>query len=142
MSQDAKRSKHYTGGCHCGAVRFEAELDLSGGASRCNCTLCTKRSGTCIIAKPNAFRLLTGEKALAGYAWGGKTGTFFFCPQCGIHVFGRGNLPQLGGEYVSVNLNCVDDIDPATLKVVYWDGRHNNWAAGPGEQPWPVAPAA
>ena len=71
------------------AVRFEADIDLSSGASRCNCTLCTKRSGAGIIVKPSAFRLLTDERALAGYAWGGKTGTFYFCPKCGIHVFGR-----------------------------------------------------
>lgn len=136
---DTKQSKLYRGGCHCGAVRFGADIDLTNGAARCNCTLCTKRSGTGVIVQPSAFRLLTDDKTLAGYAWGGKTGTFYFCPICGIHVFGRGNLPQLGGEYVSVNLNCVDDLDPASLKVVYWDGRHDNWAAGPRETPWPVA---
>jgi hypothetical protein len=30
-------------------------------------------------------------------------------------------MSQLGGEYVSVNVNCMDDVDPATLKAVYWD---------------------
>jgi hypothetical protein len=137
MSQD-NQTKCHQGGCHCGAVRFEADLDLSAGLSRCNCTLCTKRSGTGVIVKPTAFRLLSEESGLSGYSWGGKTATFYFCPKCGIHVFGRGDLPQLGGAYVSVNVNCVDDIDPATLKVIYWDGRHNNWAAGPRAQPWPV----
>jgi hypothetical protein len=143
MSQtNGKQTKRYLGGCHCGAVRFEADIDLSSGASRCNRTLCTKRSGMGIIVKPSALRLLTEEKALTGYACGGKTGTFYFCPKCGIHVVGRGNLPQLGGDYAFINLNCIDEIAPATLKVVYWDGRHNNWAAGPREAPWPVEPAA
>jgi hypothetical protein len=129
----------HTGGCHCGAVRFEVDIDLDGGVGRCNCTLCTKRSASGAIVKPNAFRILSGEVELREYAWGAKTGRFFFCSRCGIHPFGRGNLPQLGGEYVSVNVNCLDDIDPATLKIVYWDGRHNNWAAGPRDAPWPVA---
>jgi hypothetical protein len=85
---------------------------------------------------------LAGEDALADYTWGAKIGRFFFCSRCGIHPFARGNLPQLGGEYVSVNVHCLDDIDPATLQFLYWDGRHNNWAAGPRDTPWPVATGA
>ena len=132
----------HAGGCHCGDVRFEVDVDLSKGGARCNCTVCTKRATTGAIVKPEAFRLLTPEDRTSGYAWGGKTGTFYFCKRCGIQVFGRGDLPQLGGAYVSVNLNCIDDVDPATLKVIYWDGRHNNWMAGPRETPWPVHPTA
>ena len=30
------------GGCHCGALRFEVELDLSAGTAKCNCTYCAK----------------------------------------------------------------------------------------------------
>jgi hypothetical protein len=136
------QAKIYAGGCHCGAIRFEGDLDLAKGVSRCNCTWCTKRSTSVVIVKPSAFRLLAGEQALADYAWGGRTGRFFFCSRCGIHAFGRGNLPQLGGEYVSVNVNCLDEFDPTTLKVVYWDGRHDNWAAGPRGTSWPIARAS
>ena len=53
-----------------------------------------------------------------------------------IHTFGRGHLEQLGGDYISVNLNCLDDLDLSQVKVMYWDGRHNNWAAGPSEAPY------
>ena len=48
------------------------------------------------------------------------------------------NFRALGGDFVSVNLNCLDSFDPATVKTIYWDGRHDNWQAGPRDQPWPV----
>jgi hypothetical protein len=37
-----------------------------------------------------------------------------------------------------VNLNCLDDADPNALKVAHWDGRHDNWQAGPRDAPWPM----
>jgi hypothetical protein len=127
-----------TGGCHCGAVRFEANLDVSSPVSRCNCTLCVMRVVSGARLKPSAFRLLSGEDRLGDYSWGAESSHFFFCKQCGIHVFGRGDIPELGGAYVSVNVNCLDDIDPASLRAIHWDGRHNNWHAGPRDIPWPV----
>lgn len=132
----------YLGGCHCGAVRFAADLDLSAGAMRCNCSICTKRAATSALAKPEAFVLRSGEADLSAYEWGAKTARSFFCKRCGIHCFGRGYLEEVGGDYVSVNLNALDDVDPSTLKVVYWDGRHDNWEAGPRDTPWPVHAAA
>ena len=59
---------------------------------------------------------------------------------CGVRPFGRGHLKELGGDYMTVNLNALDDIDPADVKVNYWDGRHNNWEAGTRDRPWPVTP--
>ena len=35
----------------------------------------------------------------------------YFCKHCGIHCFGRGHLEVLGGDYVSINLNTLDDVD-------------------------------
>lgn len=128
----------HTGSCHCEAVRFEVSLDLSEPASRCNCSICLKAGNLSAIVEPDAFRLLAGGAALGSYAWGGRTATRYFCKHCGIHVFGRGHLPELGGDYVSINVNVLDDVDPNTLGVVHWDGRHNNWHAGPRPQPWPV----
>jgi hypothetical protein len=57
---------------------------------------------------------------------------------CGVHCFARGHLDVLGGDYVSVNLNALDGVDVDDGKVVYWDGRHDNWQAGPRNKPWPT----
>ena len=136
--QPETRATPHVGGCHCGAVRFEVDLDLTAPVGRCNCTICQKRGATGAIVKPDAFRLLAGGDAVGNYSWGGKTGVYSFCKQCGIHVFGGGNLPELGGAFASVNVNCLDGVDPTTLSVIYWDGRHDNWQAGPRSEPWPV----
>ena len=127
----------YTGGCLCGAVRFEADMDLGATVNRCNCSMCTKVSLSNVIVKPNAFRLVSGKEQLTDYQRGGD-GHFPFCNVCGVHVFGSGKIPQFG-EFVAINVNCVDDVDPATLSYHYWDGRHNNWNAGTRSEPWPMA---
>ena len=72
------------------------------------------------------------------YEWGGKTGQRYFCKQCGIHCFGRGYLEEVGGDYVSVNMNCLDDAELTSLSLKYWDGRHDDWQAGPRTAPWPI----
>jgi len=126
------------GSCHCGAVRFQVLADLSQGASRCNCSLCVRIAQLGILVKPEAFTLLAGAEALSFYEWGMKVAKRYFCSRCGIHCFGQGSIPELGGDFVSVNLNCLEGIDPAELKVGYWDGRHNNWEAGLRDRPWPI----
>jgi hypothetical protein len=132
-------SKHL-GSCHCGVVRFAVEVDATKG-TRCNCTVCMKLGSTNAIVKPAAFTLLAGEASLGVYEWGGKIAKRYFCTTCGAHAFARGHLAQLGGDYVSVSLNCLDDIDVAEVAVGHWDGRHNNWQAGQRSTPWPIAPA-
>ena len=128
----------HTGGCHCGAVRFQVEIDPQAGGARCNCSICTKTAGTTAIVKPEAFQLLSTRDHLSMYEWGGKTGQRFFCKTCGVHCFGPGYLEQVGGAYVSVSLNCLDQVDPNQMPIVYWDGRHDNWHSGPRSAPWPI----
>ncbi len=123
--------RRHEGGCHCGAVRYAATLDLQRG-SHCNCTICTKTASTNSILKPAAFTLLQGADDITTY------GMRSFCKRCGIHMFGAGDLPELGGAFVSVNLNTIDGFDVLEATLVHWDGRHDNWAAGPRPQRWPV----
>jgi hypothetical protein len=55
-----------------------------------------------------------------------------------VHCFGRGFLQELGGDFLSVNLNTLDDVDMGGVVISYWDGRHDNWQAGTRSQPWPI----
>ena len=138
MNTAPSQTTKHVGSCHCKAIRFEVELDASS-ASRCNCTICTKIASTGAIVAPIAFALLTPESATSQYTWGTKSGTRYFCGTCGVHCFARGHLEQLGGDYVSINFNCLDDLDLRDVAITHWDGRHNTWAAGQRSTPWPIA---
>jgi hypothetical protein len=130
-------AKHH-GSCLCGDVQFEVELDWTQG-SRCNCTLCTKIGMVGSIVKPAAFRLKSPESQLSSFTRTPEIGKRFFCSRCHVYCFGTGHLEVLGGDFVSVNLNCLDGFDVSRAELIHWDGRHNNWHAGPRPTPWPVA---
>jgi len=105
---------------------------------KCNCSICTKTAMFSTVVKPHQLTLLSGDDGVGSYVWGAKISERYFCRHCGVHCFARGHLAEMGGDYASVNLNCLDDVDPTQLKAIYWDGRHNNWHAGPRPTPWPV----
>ncbi|MCE9669751.1 GFA family protein [Myxococcus stipitatus] len=134
----SRNLKKYVGGCHCGAVRFEAELDLSEPLNRCNCSVCTKMGGTTTQVPPKTFRVISGAENLGDYRVGDSANFRKFCKRCGVQCFGGGYVAELGGEFVSINVGCLDGVDLALARIQYWDGRNNNWQAGPGTQPWPI----
>jgi hypothetical protein len=81
-----------TGGCNCGAVRFEVTQPFEG-AVYCHCTRCQRRSGAAASANartsPEAFRVIQGEDRLR--SWDPPDGASkFFCGDCGSALFSRG----------------------------------------------------
>jgi hypothetical protein len=135
--------KTYSGSCHCGQVKFEADIDFTEGTGKCNCSICAKSRYWGIVIKPEAFRLLQGERELTDYqfksddpqfAW--KRGSSEFCRHCGIRPFGRGDVPEIGGAFVSINLAALDNADVSEIfqePIRYADGRHDNWQNTPAE---------
>jgi hypothetical protein len=128
--------KTYHGSCHCGAVRFECDLDLAKGTSKCNCSVCTKGRFWKAVVLADSFRLKHGAEALSEYRFGRHVIRHLFCKHCGIKTFGRANMKEVGGEFYAVNLACLDDLMPAELAaapVQYENGRNDRWDAVPAE---------
>lgn len=125
--------KTYRGSCHCGAVRFEADLDLAQSSYRCNCSICRRTRFWPAVAKADGFRLLAGEEQLTQYRFNAGKNHHYFCKRCGVRPFGVGNETPIGKMY-GVNLGCLDDLSDeqlASLPIVYIDGRNDNWQNAP-----------
>jgi hypothetical protein len=112
------------GGCHCGAVRFEALIADVVEAEDCNCSICAKAGFLHVIVPAASFRLLCGDDALETYRWNSGVAQHRFCRICGIKSF---YTPRSNPDGVDINARCFDDADQPTLIVVPFDGR--NWEA-------------
>lgn len=122
--------KTYRGSCHCGAVKFEAELDLAQSSYRCNCSICRRTRFWPAVAKADGFRLLSGESELTQYLFNTKKNLHYFCRHCGVRAFGVGTDTPLGKMF-GVNLGCLDDVSDEELSqiaITYVDGHNDRFA--------------
>ena len=133
--------KTYSGACHCGAVRFKADVDLAEGTIKCSCSSCTKARSWLVFARSDRFRLIAGAESQADYQWTppGRTGPtiqFHFCRTCGIRTPARGEREAMGGAFYAVQVPLLDDVDPdelAAAPIRYVDGRHDRFALPPAD---------
>src|SRR4051812_34521363 len=114
--------KKHAGGCHCGAVRYQVELDLSKPVIGCNCSMCG-RAGTLLSFIPeSAFTLSSGEGALTNYKFNKMHISHLFCRTCGIKSFARGTGSD-GAGMIAVNVRCLDGVDVESLNVTHYNGK-------------------
>jgi hypothetical protein len=116
-------SEIHTGSCHCGAVAFEVDTDLSQ-VIECNCTHCYRKGLWLTFVKPEAFRLTRGEGVPTEYLFNRHNIRHSICPTCGVEAFGRGTDPK-GEEMVAVNIRTRTDIPPFSVEPgLRFDGLH------------------
>ncbi len=125
--------KTYRGSCHCGAVRFEADLDLTQATFRCNCSICRRTRFWAAVARADGFRLLSGQDVLTQYLFNRRKNQHYFCRHCGVRAFGIGTETPIGLMY-GVNLGCLEEISEeelSKLQVTCVDGRDDRWQQAP-----------
>lgn len=112
----------HTGGCHCGKVKYEVDMNVENAIS-CNCSICTKRGSLLDFVPEDRFKLLSGADDLNDYQFNQKAIHHLFCTNCGILSFARGTAPD-GAKMVAINLRCLDGVDLSQLKIQAIDGRN------------------
>jgi hypothetical protein len=111
-----------SGGCHCGEVRFEAEIPEAVEVLECNCSICAMTGFRHLIVPHSDFQLLSGEGLLSSYRFGTGAAEHLFCSNCGIKSFYQ---PRSHPRAWSVNLNSLDHRGTLKVSVRKFDGR--NW---------------
>lgn len=118
---EAATAQKFTGGCHCGAVRFEASLNLSHTVS-CNCSICSTKGLILAFTPVESFTLASGDMQLREYRFNRHVISHLFCETCGVQAFSRATTPE-GKAMVAVNVRALEGVDPATLTPSPFDGR-------------------
>ena len=113
--------KHYIGACQCGAVSFEADLDLDSTIT-CNCSRCQRLGSVLAFTPRDKFTLKSGGDNLTEYDFNTHRIHHTFCKTCGIQSFAYAT-DKAGNPLVAVNANCLDGVDPRALRSQHVDGR-------------------
>ena len=113
----------YEGGCHCGLVRYVVKT-RSRKVIDCNCSICRPSGYLHLIVPRGDFTLVRGAEALSEYRFNQQVARHLFCSSCGIKSF---YYPRSHPEGVSINLRCLDGVEPEHFTIVPFDGR--NWEA-------------
>ena len=110
------------GGCHCRAVRFEADVPRQVTILDCNCSICSATGFRHLIVPHEDFRLAQGREALTSYKFGSGAAEHLSCRICGVKSFYQ---PRSHPEAWSVNFNALDSSEGLETTVESFDGR--NW---------------
>ena len=104
---------HYRGSCHCGAVRFTVDAEITD-VYVCDCSLCRKKNARMTSVHEAKLAITAGEDKLGLYRWNTGIAQHYFCTVCGIYPFHKKrSMP----DHFGVNVFCLDDFDPAQLPI-------------------------
>ena len=109
-------SNRVTGQCHCGSVRFEAQLaDGFDKLLRCNCSICRMRGAVMVFARLEDFRITAGGECLSVYDFNSHTAEHYFCSKCGIYTH---HQRRLDPTQFAINVACLDGVSPYDFEEV------------------------
>ena len=118
------------GSCHCGSVRYEAEIDPDD-VKLCNCTDCQMLTGTAfrvsVRAPRSGFRLHQGE--LTAYVKTADSGTrrrHSFCRTCGTPVLATDETVE--PPTYALRVGCLRQRALLAPKTRSWLGSALAWA--------------
>ena len=117
------------GGCHCGALTYEAEIEPEQVAI-CHCTDCQKMSGTAfrtiVRATEENFRMTGAEpKTYVKIAESGAEREMAFCGTCGTQIYGTSVGP--GPRVYGIRLGTVNQAAELTPRVQIWTRSAQPW---------------
>lgn len=112
---------HHEGGCQCGAVNYEVDIDLANTIT-CNCSRCQRMGFVLAFAPLEQFQLRAGEEQLTEYLFNKKVIRHLFCSTCGVESFAYGKMPD-GSATVAINVNCLSGVNPRELNSQHVDGK-------------------
>jgi hypothetical protein len=111
-----------TGGCHCGKVRYEVNIDLTKPAIECNCSHCQIKGLLLEFVPESDFKQLSGENDMTEYRFNTNKIQHLFCATCGVEAFGKGEDDK-GNKTVAINVRTIDDIDLSTITRMPYNGK-------------------
>lgn len=115
-------AQKHSGGCQCGKVRYEVNLDIAEVIA-CNCSRCGRLGSLLAFAPVSEFTLLSGEDDLTRFEFNKHSIEHHFCSTCGIQSFAIGTNSKTGDRMAAINVRCVDDIDLDAIPVKHVDGK-------------------
>jgi hypothetical protein len=117
------------GGCHCGSIRYEAEVDPAKVVI-CHCTDCQTLSGsafrTVVATYEGTFKLLSGApKVYVKIGESGNSRELTFCPDCGTPIYSA--PPGDGAKVVVLRVGTVRQRDQLIPSDQYWFRSSQAW---------------
>ena len=83
------------------------------------------------MIKPEDLKILSGNESLTAYQFSKHSPNYHnFCQHCGVRVFTKGYVEQIGGHFASISIPAIDnmtDQERSDLPIMYMNGKDNDW---------------
>uniref|UniRef100_I3MIR9 Centromere protein V n=1 Tax=Ictidomys tridecemlineatus TaxID=43179 RepID=I3MIR9_ICTTR len=112
----------HTGGCHCGAVRFEVWASADLHIFDCNCSICKKKQNRHFIVPASRFKLLKGAESITTYTFNTHKAQHTFCKKCGVQSF---YTPRSNPGGFGIAPHCLDEGTVRSVVTEEFNG--SNW---------------